>query len=221
MPPKLKALAPRPEVILVALTVAMAACAAGQPRAQSPAGDAPAASTPAGPSASIQINYAHPGDYLKSLNVRQFIGAHMVSTREQPGEKRATVVRFDGGVPVWEIGAGGGLAGVLSSLPGVGLSKSEVPTEVKYGVLPSGFVQTIPDSGPPTPLQPGNYYVFAAERGSGSVSFQAIRVAPDGSLEVYDAEPRAGTSFLLCCNVDPHFTSDEGAGAEDSPSPEQ
>lgn len=90
------------------------------------------------------------------------------------------------------------------------------PRPTEYGVLPPGFVQTIPDSALPTPLKPGSYYLFASERGSGSVSFQAMRAAPDGSMEAYDAEPLAETRFLLCCNVDPHFTSDEGAGAEDS-----
>lgn len=220
MPAKLKALWRPREALLIALVLVVAACAAGRRGAENPPASAPQAPAPAGPSASIQISYANPRDYLESLSVRQFVGAHVVSRQQQPGEKQATVVRFDGGVPIWEIRAERGLTGVLSSLPGIGASKSKVLTKIRYGVLPSGFDQITPEVGPPTPLEPGNYYIFAAGRGSGSVSFQAIRVEPDGSLEVYDAEPRAGTSFLLCCNVDPNFTSQEGAGGEDSLPPE-
>jgi hypothetical protein len=82
---------------------------------------------------------------------------------------------------------------------------------VKYGQMPAGFSQTAPDSGPPEPLEPSTYYVFSVTRASGSTSFEAVKVDSDGSLEAYAAEPRAGTSFSLCCNVSADFSASAGA----------
>ncbi|MGO8802050.1 hypothetical protein, partial [Candidatus Binatus sp.] len=65
------------------------------------------------------------------------------------------------------------------------------------------------------------YYVFQIERQSGSSSYQAVKVQADGSLQAYNAQPRAGSSYLLCCNVTADFpepvilpdtTQDTGAG---------
>jgi hypothetical protein len=53
--------------------------------------------------------------------------------------------------------------------------------------------------GPPHP------YRYTAQRASGTLSYEAMRVEPDGSLDGYEAEPRAGTSYVLCCNVSPDF----------------
>jgi hypothetical protein len=89
-------------------------------------------------------------------------------------------------------------------------------SEVQYGVVPRHFVQSTPDSGPPEPLEPNHYYIFSVMRVSGSTNYEAIKVEADGSLEGYDAEPRAGTSFRLCCNVNADFP---GTAPVPTPSP--
>ncbi|MGH7933000.1 MAG: hypothetical protein ACREQN_07500, partial [Candidatus Binataceae bacterium] len=63
----------------------------------------------------------------------------------------------------------------------------------------------------PEPLEPDHYYIFEVSRGSGSISWEAVKVSADGSLESYVAEPRAGTSYRLCCNVGLDFTVTGGA----------
>jgi hypothetical protein len=47
-------------------------------------------------------------------------------------------------------------------------------------------------------------------RASGSTNYEAIKVEADGALEAYEAEPRAGTSFRLCCNLSAGFTVTSG-----------
>lgn len=175
--------------------------------AESPsASPSPAASAEAAapaqqsPPASIQISYANPQDTLESLSVSSFTGANVLLTRREGGDE-STVVRFDGGVPVWQLHANRSLLNPLSKLS----SKRYRVAAVDYAKLPDGFTQDIPDSGPPPPLDPGSYYIFKIERASGAVSYQAVRVNPDGSLQAYDAEPRAGTSYKLCCNVSSDF----------------
>ena len=74
-----------------------------------------------------------------------------------------------------------------------------------YGKLPANYASTVPESGPPQPLEPDHYYVFAVIRGSGATSYEAVKVNADGSLEAYAAEPRAGDSFRLCCDLAPDF----------------
>ncbi len=156
-------------------------------------------SAPAGPEAKIHISYSHPGDYLQALVVTKYSGAETIA----PGAAGASIVRFDGGVEVWRFGDE---QGVFSDLPMGGSTKNFAVSEVKYGNLPAHFVETTPDSGPPEPLEPDHFYVFAVTRASGSTSYQAVKVNPDGSLQGYDADPRAGASFSLCCNVSADFT---------------
>jgi hypothetical protein len=48
--------------------------------------------------------------------------------------------------------------------------------------------------------------VFTIERSSGTVSYQAVKVMADGSLQAYAAQPRAGSSFLICCGLASDFT---------------
>ncbi len=103
---------------------------------------------------------------------------------------------------VWEIKAD---TGVFSKLPVVGSGDKFATKSVTYGKLPEHFAQVTPDSGPPEPLEVGHYYIFTAQRASGTLSYEAVRVEPDGSLDGYEAEPRAGTSYVLCCNVSPDF----------------
>ena len=38
------------------------------------------------------------------------------------------------------------------------------------------------------------YYIFTVHRATGTVSYQAVHITGDGSVESYDAQPRAGTS---------------------------
>ena len=92
----------------------------------------------------------------------------------------------------------------LARLTGVGGSKYSLKS-VEYAKVPSHFTQILPEEGPPEPLDRGSYYVFQIERQSGSVSYQAVKVLADGSLQAYNAQPRAGSSYLLCCNVTADF----------------
>jgi hypothetical protein len=147
--------------------------------------------------ASIQISYAKPDDTLKSVVVSTFTGANVLRTVNE-GDGEASVVRFDGGVPIWKFHANRSLLIPLSKTP------AHI-TSVDYGKVPSGFVQDMPEAGPPPPLDPGGYYIFAIERASGATSYQAVRVRSDLTLQAYDADPRAGTSYKLCCDVSSDF----------------
>lgn len=173
--------------------------AAAQPTAT------PSPAAPAGPVENIQISYAHPNDYLESLSVTKFWGARVILTREKKG-KTYSVVRFIGGDPIWQIHNEGG-PNLLGHLPGTGKARSDALKSVSYGKIPDSFVQEAPDYGSPEPLEPNRYYVFAVTRGSGALSFQAIKVQADGTIEVFDADPRAGTSYELCCDLPSDFVS--------------
>ena len=132
----------------------------------------------------------------------KFSGTEMVESHNLDAQHVASIIRFDGGVPVWEIKAD---TGVFSKLPVVGSGDKFATKSVTYSKLPDHFAQVTPDSGPPEPLEAGHYYIFTAQRASGASSYEAVRVQPDGSLDGYEAEPRAGTSYVLCCNVSPDF----------------
>ena len=182
------------------------------PEETAPASDAQSSDNQAlpGPEAKIHISYSTHGDYLKSLVVTKYSSADAIAAA--PGG--ASIVRFDGGVEVWRFAY---QQGMFSDWPIGGSTAAYAITEIQYGVLPAHFVETMPDSGPPEPLEPGHYYVFAVTRQSGSTSYQAVKVNPDESLEGYDADPRAGTSFSLCCNVSADFTLSEPATPVDLP----
>ncbi len=154
------------------------------------------------PGATVAISYAHKGDYLASLSVSKFNGTEMVESRSVDPQHVASIIRFDGGVPVWEIRAD---TGMFSKLPMVGSGEKFATKSVTYGTVPAHFAQVTPESGPPVPLEVGRYYIFTAQRASGTLSYEAVRVEADGSLDGYEAEPRAGTSYMLCCNVSPDF----------------
>ena len=94
---------------------------------------------------------------------------------------------------------------LLADVPMLGERKSYAVSQVNYGKLPANFISTIPDSGPPQPLQPDHYYVFTVARASGVTSYEAVKVNGDGSFEAYVAEPRAGDSFRLCCDLAADF----------------
>ena len=154
------------------------------------------------PGATVAISYAHKGDYLASLSVSKFNGTEMVESHSIDAQHVASTIRFDGGVPVWEIRAD---TGMFSKLPMVGSGEKFATKSVTYGTVPAHFAQATPESGPPEPLEVGRYYIFTAQRASGTLSYEAVRVEADGSLDGYEAEPRAGTSYMLCCNVSPDF----------------
>ncbi|HEY2525154.1 MAG TPA: hypothetical protein VGI29_08845 [Candidatus Binataceae bacterium] len=172
--------------------------AVAAPGADSASSDA----NPPAPGATVAISYAHKGDYLASLSVSKYSGAEMVESRNVDPQRVESIILFDGGVPVWEIEAD---TGVFSKLPVLGSGDKFAVKSVTYGKLPDHFAQATPDSGQPEPLETGHYYIFTAQRASGTLSYEAVRVEADGSLDGYEAEPRAGTSYALCCNVNPDF----------------
>jgi hypothetical protein len=182
------------------------------------------------PVANVAINYRRPGDALARATVIKFFGAEVIANHQRDATKTESVVRFDGGVPIWEFKAD---EGTFGSLTGVGSAKYALKS-VEYAKVPDHFSQVLPEEGPPEPLDRGSYYVFQIERASGSISYQAVKVLADGSLQAYNAQPRAGSSYLLCCNVtadfpEPVILPDEtqdagtaaGAGAPPDESPDQ
>jgi len=144
----------------------------------------------------VHIGFAHRADYLVSLSVDKFASATLIPAHE---EKAGTaLVRFEGGEPVWEIAADRGVSGsLLGHVPGVDENKKFALTQVTYGVVPKYFTREQPDNSDPEPLERGKYYIFTVHRGSGSVDYQAVHIADDGTIEGYDAQPRAGTSYAL------------------------
>lgn len=161
------------------------------------------------PTATVHISYAKKDDTLASLSVRQFSGARMLVTHVGSDGQSRSLVRFDGGAPMWEIKSE---RGMLS----LGSRKEYAPGKIKYGKVPKGFTQEVPDNGPPPPLEPDSYYVFKIVRASGATDYEVIRIAADGSLQGYDAEPRAGTSYSLCCNVPDSFFENGSSANSDS-----
>jgi hypothetical protein len=185
----------------LALALIAAGCAArhdNRATAAVPAAAASAAAPQNQAQAAVNINYAKKDDSLLSLSVTKYNGAQIIATRPA-GANTESVVRFDGGVPVWEVRADRGLLGHVPGFAGRRIAK------VRYGVIPEGFEEVVPDSGPPEPLEAGAYYVFTVTRASGATDFDVVKILSDGSLAVYTAQPRAGTSYLLCCNVGSDF----------------
>lgn len=199
----LRLLAASITMILVIATIG--GCAAHQATpaiSDQPAPDQTASGGTAPPEAKIHISYAHRDEFLDSMVVTKYSSADALAARAQ--ENGAAIIRFDTGIVVWQFAVA---KAFLSGMPGLGSGeKGYAPAEVKYGDLPPHFDASIPDSGPPEPLEANHYYVFAVTRGSGSVSYEAVKVNGDGSLEAYEADPRAGTSYRLCCNIAADFT---------------
>jgi hypothetical protein len=201
-------------VPIVAIGLLLAACAArdtGGDRA-----NPQATSTPV--NATVQIDYSRRDDFVRSVTVTKFTGAALIPA--PPGEEKggAAIVRFEGGgVAVWQFHADEGVTSeLLTQLPLLGAGRKFALTKLKYGELPENFIQDSPESVPPEPLEAGAYYVFEVDRASGSASFEAIRIQADGTIESYDAEPRVGESYALCCNLSPDFAS--AARPADAPS---
>jgi hypothetical protein len=160
-----------------------------------------------GPDAKINISYSRPGDFLDSLTVTEYSGAETVLT-ESGKVPQATIIRFDGGIMVWQIGV---MKKLLADVPMFRERKSHAVAQVIYGKVPAHFVSIVPESGPPQPLEPDHYYVFTVTRAYGATSYEAVKVNGDGSLQAYAADPRAGDSFRLCCDVAPDFVVNANA----------
>jgi hypothetical protein len=158
-------------------------------------------STPA-PTANVQVSYKLKNDSLERTTVIKFFSAEIIQNLQHDSTHQESLVRFDGGVPIWEFKAD---RSTLGSLTGVGKTSYSLKN-VDYGKVPQHFTQVIPDEGPPEPLDRGAFYVFEITRSSGVISYQAVKVEGDGSLVAYNAQPRAGNSYLLCCNLDQAFT---------------
>jgi hypothetical protein len=154
------------------------------------------------PTANVQISYKNKGDSLERVTVVKFFGADAMQQIARDATHQETMVRFGGGVTVWQFKAS---RSTIGSLTGVGNNQYALKS-ITYGRVPKDFEQVIPDEGPPEPLDRGSFYVFEVTRASGTTSYQAVKVEGDGSLMAYNAQPRAGSSYLLCCNVDQAFT---------------
>jgi hypothetical protein len=189
------------QVLVLLLLLAAYGCASQKHAASSSTAAQPESeSSPAGPEAKINISYSRPGDFLTSLTVTEYAGANALLTESEKGAS-AQIIRFEGGVVIWDIGIKKKLLKVWL----IGERKPNRITQITYGKLPADFISRIPDQGTPQPLQPDHYYIFAATRASGATSYEAVKVNGDGSLEAYAAEPRAGDSFRLCCDISADF----------------
>jgi hypothetical protein len=153
------------------------------------------------PVANVAITYRRTDDALARATVIKYFGAEVIANHQRDASHTESVVRFDGGVPIWEFKAD---EGTFGSLTGVGATKYSLKS-IEYGKVPAHFAQVLPEEGPPEPLDRGAYYVFQIERVSGSTSYQTVKVLADGSFQAYNAQPRAGSSYMLCCNVTSDF----------------
>jgi hypothetical protein len=209
-------------IAALALTVGFAGCAlyakysAQRPAASPTPSQSADATAPPGPEAKIQISYSQPNDFLNTLSMTKYSGATVLATSPAGSNGTASVVRFDGGAPTWQIDVE---PGMFSQMPLGSSAKNYAVSEVKYGTVPPHFVQIVPDLGPPEPLEPDHFYIFSVTRKSGSISYDAVKVNVDGSLQAYEADPRAGTSFRLCCNLSSDFTIVAPPSAVEAPAP--
>jgi hypothetical protein len=188
--------------LALALAAAVTGCATAPTNPDVIFEDTGASQSSAPVHATVKISYAKPGDALAQATVTKYFGAQVLTNEKTRSGKQATMIRFDGGVPIWEIRADRTLA---ARLPGLSHANYALK-DVKYGKLPSNFVQVLPDEGVPEPLERGGFYVFEIARDSGARNWEAVKVLADGSLEAFAAQPRAGSSFILCCGVPSDFT---------------
>lgn len=217
---------------LVALLAIMLACAACSSKktvdeigGDDTSGDSAGEPQPP-PIANIEIAYSRPNDSLERATVSKYFGAEVIQNTQTHSGRSAALMRFDGGVPIWEIKADRSLAGRITDIGSSGWAVKQL----EYGKLPPHFSQLLPDEGPPEPLDRGSFYVFTIERSSGTTSYEAVKVLADGSLQAFAAQPRAGSSFLLCCGLSTDFSepvilpediNPDDAGQDSSGAPDQ
>ncbi|MGH7935082.1 MAG: hypothetical protein ACREQN_18220, partial [Candidatus Binataceae bacterium] len=147
--------------LLSLLGIAFAGCAAHKraastssasvPAATSSGGDHDDANATNGPQASIHVSYAHPNDYLSALIVTKYSGAQIIQTSAAGKEGTPSIIRFEGGITVWQINVD---KSVLASLPVLDFKNEYQLKQITYATMPRHFLQTLPDSGPPEPLEP-------------------------------------------------------------------
>ncbi|HTR60217.1 MAG TPA: hypothetical protein VMH37_00870 [Candidatus Binataceae bacterium] len=192
--------------ILLMISFVITSCSSSKKKVEDIGGDDTSGDTATEPqpppTATIEVSYSRPNDSMERVTVNKYFGADVIQSAQTRSGRSASVIRFDGGVPIWEIKADRSLAGRITD---IGTSGWAVKT-LEYGKVPPHFAQILPDEGPPEPLDRGSFYVFAIERASGSVSYQAVKVLADGSLQSYAAQPRAGSSFLVCCGLASDFS---------------
>src|SRR6202043_367530 len=98
---------PMPAIAALAFTIAIAGCSTHAKQAEtaaSPTPDQSAGSTPPlGPEAKIQISYSQPNDFLSTILLTKYTGADVLETAPAGSHGTAAVVRFEGGMPMWQI----------------------------------------------------------------------------------------------------------------------
>ena len=97
------------------------------------------------PVANVAITYRRPGDALARATVIKFFGAEVIANHQRDASRTESVVRFDGGVPIWEFKAD---ESTFGSITGVGGSKYSLKS-VEYAKVPPHFTQILPEEGPP------------------------------------------------------------------------
>jgi hypothetical protein len=162
----------------------------------------------------VHIEYSEKRDFLRSLDVIEYQRAQLLKALYRPGGRERALVRFSGGTTVWRIEpkpvkrtllSRTSPFSLLSEIPVADVNRDLRVEAVTYGKLPKGLIQTLPSSGPPDPLEIGEYYMVKVERALGVTNYQVVRLDPNGEIAVYDADPRAGDSYELCCDVAAEF----------------
>jgi hypothetical protein len=188
---------------------------------------------------SVHIEYAERRDFLRSLTVIEYQRAQLLMAKPGSGNHARSLVRFSGGTTIWRIEpkpvkrtllARASPFSVLSDIPVANVNGDLRVSTVGYGKVPRGFIQAMPQAGPPDPLEIGEYYMVRVERAFGVTNYQLVRLDANGDIEVYDADPRAGDSYELCCDVSSGFftlpsvnqeeqrhAGDEDTGASEKP----
>src|ERR1039458_7416897 len=100
------------------------------------------------PLANVAISYRRPGDALARATVIKYFGAEVIANHQRDASHTESVVRFDGGVPIWEFKAD---EGTFGSITGVGAAKYTLKS-IEYAKVPTHFTQILPEEGPPEPL---------------------------------------------------------------------
>ncbi len=97
------------------------------------------------PVANVAVSYKRPGDALARATVIKFFGADVIANHPRDAAHTESVVRFDGGVPIWAFKAD---ESTFGSITGVGAGKYALKN-IEYAKVPAHFTQVIPEEGPP------------------------------------------------------------------------
>ena len=100
-------------ILMVALAVAGCSLTANNDDSDDAADAGPGEPIPA-PKATVEITYHKSGDTLSRATVTKFFGAEIIANAAGSGGRVASVVRFDGGVPIWEINTDRGITDEIS-----------------------------------------------------------------------------------------------------------